>query len=143
MAVYPPGARVHRAAGIYLPAVYPVPQPRRPRGIEGPSPRMGQNRYDPAPPLTGAAQRLRCQRGRRSSGPRLLLPRDVTVILLCAARRMSSALTPRVALVVSGPVGSDSGIRLPFGEALEARCGPPRSEERRVGQGWRSGVGLE
>src|SRR5699024_11331372 len=106
MAVYPPGARVHRAAGIYLPAVYPVPQQGRPRGIEGPSPWMGQNRYDPAPPLTGAAQRLRCQRGRRSSGPRLLLPRDVTVILLCAARRMSSALTPRVALVVSGPVGS-------------------------------------
>src|SRR5699024_12372326 len=111
---------------------------------------MGQNRYDPAPPLTGAAQRLRCQSGRRSSGPRLLLPRDVTVILLCAARRMSSALTPRAALAVSGfaesgplvcgpvvcgpvvcgpvvcgPVVSDWDIRLPFGEAREARCGPP------------------
>src|SRR5699024_7258592 len=101
---------------------------------------MGQNRYDPAPPLTGAGQRLRCQSGRRSSGPRLLLPRDVTVILLCAARRMSSALTPRAALAVSGfaesgplvsgpvagpvgsgPVVSDWDIRLPFGEARGAR----------------------
>src|SRR5699024_81586 len=75
----------------------------------------------------------------------LLLPRDVTVILLCAARRMSSALTPRAALAVSGfaesgplvcgpvvcgpvvcgPVVSDWDIRLPFGEARGARCGPP------------------